>query len=203
MVLHCKPQIGNYRDEPSTGGKIEGSECFVSREPAAQPVEVQTIVNRDHSFGWNAFRDQVSAGGFAIGGNRVRKAIREALGHSLKPAAASSLPSRGYSDRHTCELRGCHAEHIRIEVVCLNYIDATIAKVRGEPAKLSQGIPIIETRQRILGRDDSQPAEVGPERPTRIEAGYVNVVAPALRKKSGKLQGLKFRAALLKATDEL
>ena len=147
--------------------------------------------------------------GLGVGDDDVRQAegaaLDEPLCGCLRPRRLTPprLAPRGDAYGDARERRARHAEDVGVEVVSLHDLDAAFAHVAREATELRGHAPVVETRQREARDVEAERLGLDAQRPAGVEAGEVNVVAPALGKQTRDLHGLPLAAALVKAADEL
>ena len=151
----------------------------------------------------HALLDQVAAGRLAIRYYGVRESVCHAFGEALGSAAPGGLPARRDANGHASKRCRRNAEDVGVEIMSVQNVNVVLAQLSRKAAKLNDEIAIMEARERI-GRDfDLQAVDLLTQDAGWIQAGDVHLVVSSFLEQAGKLDGLKLRAALMKAADEL
>ncbi len=82
-------------------------------------------------------------------------------------------------------------------------VNVMFAQLSGKAPELNDKIAIMEAREGIGCNLDLQEVDLITKDASWVQAGDVHIVVAAFMEQAGELDGLKLRAALMKAADEL
>jgi len=82
-------------------------------------------------------------------------------------------------------------------------VNLVLAQLSGKAAKLNDEVAIMEARERIGCNPDRQAGNLIAQDAGWVQAGDTHLITAPFMEQAGELDGLKLRAALMKAADEL
>ena len=82
-------------------------------------------------------------------------------------------------------------------------VNVALAQSSGKAVELNDEIAIVEAGERIRRDLDLQTVDLGTQDTSWIKTRDLYIVIAAFMEQAGELDGLKLRAALMKAADEL
>ena len=85
----------------------------------------------------------------------------------------------------------------------MNDLNLLLAQFGGKAPELNDEIAIVKACERIGCDLNGQEVDLVTEDASRVQAGHLDVIVAAFQEQPGELDGLRLRAALMKAADEL